>query len=287
MKIRFWGVRGSIASPGEATARTGGNTSCVEVRCGDRVFALDAGTGLRGLGDQLQREAAREGRPVELTLLLSHLHWDHIQGLPFFGPIYAPGTRIHVAGPTAPELSLRDALAQQMRPPTFPVAFEDLPSHLETRSLRHGTRFEVDDVSIRVAKLNHPGGGVLAFRLDWKGRSVVYATDTEHYACVDPVLAKLAHGADVLIYDAQYRPEEYSGEVGMPKVGWGHSTFAAGTELAHAANVGTLVLFHHDPARDDEGVDAIEADARARFASTEAAREGRELVLPAREREAA
>lgn len=285
MTIRFWGVRGSIASPGEATARTGGNTSCVEVRCGAQVIAFDAGTGLRGLGERLLREAA--GADVDVTLLLSHLHWDHIQGLPFFAPIYVPGTRIHVAGPATPELSLRDALAQQMRPPTFPVLFEELPSHLETRPIRHGSRLERGDVVIRAAKLNHPGGGVLAYRVDWRGRSVVYATDTEHYACVDPVLAKLAHGADVLIYDAQYRPEEYRGEVGFPKVGWGHSTYQAGAELAHAAEVGTLVLFHHDPARDDAAVDAIEADARALFPRTEAAREGRELVLPAAEREAA
>ena len=287
MEIRFWGVRGSIASPGEATARTGGNTSCVEVRCGDRVIALDAGTGLRGLGDLLLREAMRTGKNVELTLLLSHLHWDHIQGLPFFAPIYVPGTRIHVAGPAAPELSLRDAIAQQMRPPTFPVLFEDLPSHLETRALRHLSRLELDDVVVRAAKLNHPGGAVLAFRIDWGGRSVVYATDTEHYACVDPVLAKLAHGADVLIYDAQYLPEEYRGEVGMAKLGWGHSTYEAGAELAHAAGVGTLVLFHHDPTRDDAAVEAIETRARALFPSTEAAREGRTLRLPIRKREAA
>ncbi|MBX3250387.1 MAG: MBL fold metallo-hydrolase [Myxococcales bacterium] len=280
MTIRFWGVRGSIASPGVATAGVGGNTSCVEVRCGDRVFALDAGTGLRGLGDQLLREA--RGRDVHLTLLLSHLHWDHIQGLPFFAPLYVPGTRLYAAGLATPELSLRDAFAQQMCPPTFPVRFEDLPAHVETRPLRHGARIELDDVVVRAAKLNHPGGGVLAYRLDWRGRSVVFATDTEHYACVDPILARLAEGADVLIYDAQYRPEEYRGEVGPPKVGWGHSTFEAGAALAEAAGVGQLVLFHHDPARDDAGVAAIEADARALFPHTEAAREGRTLRLPAR-----
>lgn len=287
MDIRFWGVRGSIASPGESTARTGGNTSCVEVRCGERVIALDAGTGLRGLGDALMREAVRTGKSVELTLLLSHLHWDHIQGLPFFAPIYVPGTRIHVAGPAAPELSLRDALAQQMRPPTFPVLFEDLPSHLETRALRHLSQLQLGDVSVRAAKLNHPGGAVLAFRIDWCGRSVVYATDTEHYACVDPVLAKLAQGADVLIYDAQYLPEEYRGEVGMSRLGWGHSTYEAGAELAAAAGVGTLVLFHHDPTRDDAGVEALEARAQSLFPQTEAAREGRTLRLAVPKREAA
>lgn len=287
MQIRFWGVRGSIASPGESTAKVGGNTSCVEVRCGDRVIALDAGTGLRGLGDLLMREATREGRSVELTLLLSHLHWDHIQGLPFFGPIYAPGTRVHVAGPTTPELALRDAIAQQMRPPTFPVLFEELPSHVETRTLRHGSRFDLDGVVVRAVKLNHPGGGVLAYRIDWCGRSVVYATDTEHYACIDPTLLRLARGADVLIYDSQYLPEEYRGDVGMARVGWGHSTYEAGAALAHEAGVGTLVLFHHDPARDDAAVEAIEARARALFPATEAAREGRVLALPAATSEAA
>lgn len=276
MRVRFFGVRGSIASPGEHTAGVGGNTSCVEVQVGPTRLILDAGTGIRRLGTELMGAPG----PVEATLLLSHLHWDHIQGLPFFAPIYVPGTRLRICGEGSPELGLREALALQMRPPTFPVLWEDLPSQLSYRSLRHGQRLMIDDVEVRCAKLNHPGGGVLAYRIEHGGRAVVFATDTEHYECVDPTLLKLALGADVLIYDAQYLPEEYRGEVGMAKVGWGHSTYEAGALLARAAGVGRLVLFHHDPARDDAGVAALEARARAAFEHCEAAREGREIVLP-------
>ncbi len=280
MTVRFFGVRGSIASPGESTAGFGGNTSCVEVRVGDTRLILDSGTGIRALGGLLLQDPAAQAKGVEATLLLSHLHWDHIQGLPFFAPIYMPHTKLRICGEGSPELGLREALSLQMRPPTFPVLWEDLPAQLSYRTLRHGQRFVIDDVEVRCAKLNHPGGGVLAYRLEHGGRSVVFATDTEHYECIDPTLLKLALGADVLIYDAQYLPEEYRGDVGMAKVGWGHSTYEAATKLARAAGVGRLVLFHHDPSRDDAGVQALEDRARAEFDRTECAREGREIVMP-------
>ena len=282
MKIRFWGVRGSIASPGPATAGVGGNTTCVEVQCGETRLILDAGTGLRGLGDAIMRE----GRPAEAALLFSHLHWDHIQGLPFFTPIYVPTTRLQIIGQGTPELPLKDAIMQQMRPPTFPVRWEDLPSHVEFRTIAPGRTFRVGEAEVQSARLNHPGGGVIAYRIEHEGRSVVFATDTEHYACVDPTLLRLAKGADVLIYDSQYTPEEYAGEVGPAKVGWGHSTFVAGAELARAAGVERYFLTHHDPARDDAAVDAIEARARALFEGAEAAREGRVVELAARARAA-
>lgn len=276
MKIRFWGVRGSIASPGPATAEVGGNTTCVEVQCGETRLILDAGTGLRALGDSMLREG-----PVEAALLFSHLHWDHIQGLPFFTPIYLPTTRLQIVGQGAPDLPLKDAITQQMRPPTFPVRWEDLPSYVEFRTISPGRTFRVGEALVQSARLNHPGGGVIAYRIEWEGRSVVFATDTEHYACVDPTLLRLAQGADVLIYDSQYTPEEYAGEVGPAKVGWGHSTFLAGAELAKAAEVGRYFLFHHDPARDDAGVAEIEARAQELFENAEAAREGRVIELSA------
>jgi len=277
IEVRFWGVRGSVPTPGPETARVGGNTSCVEVRCGDERLILDAGTGLRSLGQRCVAEG-----PLEATLLLSHLHWDHIQGLPFFAPMFMSSTRLQIMGPSTPEEPLSRVLAQQMRPPTFPIRWDDLPAHLAYRGLRHGQRIRIGSFEVRVAKLNHPGGGVLAYRVEAHGRSVVYATDTEHYECVDPTLAKLALGADVLVYDAMYTPEEYRGEVGMAKVGWGHSTFEAGAEVAEAAGVGELVLFHHDPTRDDDAVDAIVERARERFADTRAAREGLRLELSPR-----
>jgi phosphoribosyl 1,2-cyclic phosphodiesterase len=273
LSIRFWGVRGSCPAPGPETAGVGGNTSCVEVVAGETHIALDAGTGLRKMGAAM----AATGKPVDLTVLLSHVHWDHIQGLPFFGPIYAPGTRLHVAG-GATTTPLRDTLRRQMSAPSFPVDWNDLPSKLETTELRDGSRFAVGDANVRVARANHPDA-VFAYRIEHGGRAVVYATDTEHYACVDPRLVSLARDADVLVYDAQYLPEEYAGLAGPSRVGWGHSTYAAGAALAREAGVRRLVLFHHDPARTDDGVAAIEQRARDEFEDVVAAREGMTIEL--------
>lgn len=276
ISIRFWGVRGSIAAPGPETASVGGNTSCVEVVCGASRFILDSGTGIRALGDALMKQG-----PVQATLLLSHHHWDHIQGLPFFTPIYLPATQLTVIGPQTDRLSNIDVLEHQMSSPVFPVRLEELPCSLDTREVMVGDVLELGDTRIVVAKANHPGG-CLAYRLEHAGRSVVYATDTEHYSCVDPALRTLAAGADVLIYDAQYTPAEYRGEHGPSKVGWGHSTYEDAAKLAHAADVAQLVLFHHDPRRDDRSVAELERKAQALFAGAVAAREGMLIELGAR-----
>ncbi|WP_437896963.1 MBL fold metallo-hydrolase [Sorangium sp. So ce124] len=268
MEIKFWGVRGSIASPGPETAAVGGNTSCVEVRCGSSRIILDAGTGVRKLGDALLREG-----PVEATVLLSHLHWDHIQGLPFFVPAYLPSSRLSIVGSAHGIGSLREVLSTQMAAPSFPVRMDELGAQIAVREARPGEAFDVGEVHVRIAKLNHPGG-VLAYRVEHEGRSVVYATDTEHYACVDPALRTLADGADVLIYDAQYTPEEYRGDGGRSKVGWGHSTYVAGAEIARACGARKLILFHHDPQRTDAGVAEIERLSRELFPASVAAREG-------------
>ncbi len=263
LSIHFHGVRGSIAAPGINTARVGGNTSCVEVIAGDTRIVLDAGTGLRALGDRLISSG-----PSATTILLSHLHWDHIQGLPFFTPIYVPGNWVEVVTGANGVMPLEQALRRQMSAPFFPVEFDDVKPQLRWREPRVSEAFAIGDVRVTMAKLNHPDP-VYGYRLDYAGASIVYATDTEHFACVDPHLARLAHGADVLIYDAQYTPEEYPG-----KVGWGHSTWEAAIRLANAAGVRQLVLFHHDPRRSDEQVAALEARAASVRPGTSAAREG-------------
>lgn len=272
-EVRFWGVRGSIASPGAETAGVGGNTSSLEVRCRNTRLLLDAGTGIRALGDALLAEG-----DVDATILLSHLHWDHIQGLPFFAPIYRPSTRLRICGPRGERTSLAAALAQQMASPGFPVAWNELPSHIETREVRHGERFRVGAIDVRAARLHHPGG-VLGYRLEAGGCAVVYATDNEHHRCVVPTISGLARGADLLIYDAQYTPAEYRGECGPGRAGWGHSTYEAAVEVARAAGVKQLVLFHHDPSRTDAGVEEIETRARSLFPNTAAAREGMALEI--------
>ena len=275
--VRFFGVRGSIATAGAATAAVGGNTSCVELTCGDERIILDAGTGLRPLGAEL----AKLGQ-VRASLLLSHFHWDHLQGFPFFVPAYVPGNRLAVWGclDQAGDLdaAVRRALAAQMAPPHFPVGLETMRASLSFHGVRPGGVFQIGSVTVSTASLRHPNGGA-AYRLDWGGRSVVYATDTEHDGDsgeLDRGLCRLAEGADLLIYDAQYTPEEY-----RRHVGWGHSTAEEGARLAAAAGVAQLVLFHHDPGHDDWQVARIEAATRARFPGTVAAREGLVIELPA------
>lgn len=276
LSVRFLGVRGSIATPGPAFAAVGGNTSCVEVTAGETRIILDAGTGLRTLGDERMATNLRHH-----TILLSHLHWDHLQGLPFFTPVYVPGHRIEIAtGPTGAR-PLTQAIPALFSAPFFPVEYATISDQLSLRELRANDRFTIGDITITMARLNHPDP-VYGFRLEAGGHSIVYATDTEHYACVDPTLKKLAAGADILIYDSQYLPEEYP-----QRVGWGHSTWQAGAELARAAGVPQLVMFHHDPGRTDAQVAELEAKARQALPGTVAAREGLVLVASDAERMAA
>jgi phosphoribosyl 1,2-cyclic phosphodiesterase len=264
MKLRFWGVRGSIPSPGVDTAGVGGNTSCVEVRCGGTRLVLDAGTGLRRLGDTMMAAQA-----LDATLLLSHFHWDHIQGLPFFVPAYLRQSELRVVGMRGAALTLEQTLATQMQAPVFPVRFDQLGARLALDEITPGASFALGDVRVRTALLDHPGGS-LGYRIEHGGNVVVYATDVELGGAAEPSLRALAHEADVLVMDAQYLPEEYRNA----KVGWGHSTFDAVARLARESRVKNLVLFHHDPTRSDAGVAAIEAAARELFPRTIAAREG-------------
>lgn len=273
LTVRFLGVRGSIATPG-AEKTAGGNTACVEVCAGDTRIILDAGTGLRTLGDERMAKGPRHS-----TILLSHLHWDHVAGLPFFTPIYVPGHRVEIASGPNGVMPHDEAIRSLFRAPFFPVDYSTLQDQISTRELRPNEKFTIGDITITMAKLNHPDP-VYGFRLEHGGQSIVYATDTEHFSCVDPTLKKLAAGADILIYDSQYTPEEYPS-----KVGWGHSTWLAGAELARAAGVPQLVLFHHDPNRTDAQLAAIEAEARHNLPGTVAAREG--MVLCARDAERA
>jgi phosphoribosyl 1,2-cyclic phosphodiesterase len=275
--VKFWGVRGSIASAGAATAQVGGNTSCVELRCGERgneeIIILDAGTGLRPLGaDLLDR-----GGPMRAHLLVSHLHWDHIQGFPFFVPAYLPGNRLTVHGPAGEGDAVGAVFAAQMRAPHFPVGLDAMKGSITFQPAIAGMTFAIGAATVKVAAARHPNG-CLAYRIESGGRSLVYATDTEHDAesgRVDENLLELAKGTDLLIYDAQYTPEEYR----AGKVGWGHSTAQEGARLAAAAGAGKLVLFHHDPSHDDWAVARIEAETRNQFAGTVAAREGLVITL--------
>ncbi|PAP78122.1 MBL fold metallo-hydrolase [Rubrivirga marina] len=272
MTVRFWGVRGSIPTPDPGFLGVGGNTACVEVRAADgTALVLDAGTGIRGLGYALAAEAA--GEPGEVHLALSHFHWDHLQGLPFFAPLYAPGQTVRFYAATDDD-RIHALLRGQMTSPYFPVPFGDLAAATETVRVRDGEPFEVGPMTVRPFPVNHPQGAH-GFRIEVDGASVVYATDYEHgSAAHDEGLREVAHGADLLISDAQYTPDEYA-----LRRGWGHTTWEHATALATRAEVGQLLLFHHDPSHDDDALGRICGLAKERFAETGLATEGLEVEL--------
>lgn len=276
-QVTFWGVRGSIAVPGPDTVGIGGNTSCVEVRCGHSILIFDGGTGLRLLGNQLLKEM-----PITAHLFFSHLHWDHIQGFPFFAPAFIKGNTIHMYGRKTTYGTVESALAGQMEHPNFPVMLNQLGSTLNFHDLHQGDSVEPDPgLTIVAEEGNHPGG-VFAYRVDYQGKSIVYATDTEHRDenKPEPALVKLCENADIFIYDSMYTPEEYTGQQGgLNKVGWGHSTFVAGAGIAKAANVKQYVLFHHDPDQNDEAVRQKEKRSQALFPNSMCAYEGLTLKL--------
>ena len=271
MKVSFWGTRGSVPVSGEQYRETGGNTPCIEVEHQGYRLILDGGTGLRALG------AAVGWQPIEGCLLFSHFHWDHIQGVPFFSPAFHPGSQLTFAGvPGA--LGVRESLARQMEPPTFPIGPELLVGVKGYLDVRPGASFEVGPFRVTATPQPHPNG-VAAYRIEAGGRSLVYATDVEHGGQEDRALLAAAEGADLLVHDAQYHWAEYVGQAGPPRRGWGHSTWLEAVSAAQRARVRALALFHHDPARDDRGVAEIEALACERFPAAFAARQGQELIL--------
>lgn len=262
MRVRFWGTRGSIPTPGKDTVRYGGNTACVEVRIGDIILILDAGSGIRNLGMALCQEF--ENKPLRAYLLVTHLHWDHIQGLPFFKPIYRSGNKIIVCGHAEMDDRLRPIFAGQMDNVHFPLEFGDLPSEVNFFGVGD-EEFEIEEVQIHTYPLHHPGGGV-AYRISHESRSLVFATDNEicHSKAasgqdqaapgvvLDTGIIEFIRNADLAILDAQYTNVEYPG-----RIGWGHSAAEDAVEVALRAGVKNLALFHHDPERTDDEIDLI------------------------------
>lgn len=288
MRVRFWGVRGSIAVSGPQFIRTGGNTSCVEVEAAGERLILDGGTGLRALGDGLMAGAARSaGAPVRTTILFSHVHWDHIQGVPFFAPAFHPDTELCFVGVQRPGAGgIRSALAAQMRPPNFPITLDMLRARVRFCDILPDQPVEIGPFRVLPLDIPHPDGAS-AFRIEAGGRSFVYATDIEHGASLRSEVLRLAEGADLLVHDAQYTRAEYRGEAvdgraGFPRVGWGHSSWEEAVEVAAAASAGRLALFHHDPRRGDAEVERLEAlasQAAPARCRVQAAREGAVFAL--------
>jgi phosphoribosyl 1,2-cyclic phosphodiesterase len=264
--VRFWGVRGSIACPGEATARYGGNTACVEMRCGDRLLIFDAGTGLRLLGNALD-----DGAVVDADHFFSHSHFDHIIGLPFFCPAYKPENRFEVwAGHLNPDFTIEQALRLAMQAPLFPVPLDVFKAEMNFHDFSAGATLEPRaGIRVRTAALNHPDGAT-GYRVEYGGKSVCYVTDTEHVmGAPDQNILALIADADIVIYDSTYTDEEFE-----TYINWGHSTWQEGVRLCQAASVGTLVIFHHDPGHDDATMDRIADEAATAFPGAIVAREG-------------
>ncbi|MBZ0140985.1 MAG: MBL fold metallo-hydrolase [Pseudorhodoplanes sp.] len=270
--VRFWGVRGSIPCPGPATARFGGNTACVEVRCGDRLIICDGGTGIRALGDELMRS----GAALDADILLSHCHIDHVGGLPFFAPFYSPAHRFRLwAGHLLPALTLEDALRSLMSHPLFPIEAEVFQADIGYRDFRAGESIDLrGGIKVRTAPLDHPGGAT-GYRIDFAGRSLAYLTDNEiRPGGPEPALVALARGVDLAIYDCAYTDEEIGA-----KAGWGHSSWRQGLALADAAGIGAFCLFHHAPEHDDACMTRIAAQAQAARTRTMTAAEGDVIEL--------
>lgn len=272
VQIRFWGVRGSTPTPQPENLRYGGNTSCVEVRANGHIYIFDCGTGFRILGKELAREF--EGKPLHAHIFLSHFHWDHIQGIPFFLPLYNSRDNTFYFHSSSRTRRLKNALEDQMSDPYFPVDMTAMQARRNFCDIEED-RIEFDDIVVQSRWLNHPQG-CLGFRLETKDKIIVYATDNEPgHSIFDKNVRSLAEGADILIYDAQYLPEEYEAQ----KRGWGHSHWREAVNIAIESGTKELVLFHHDPDHTDPCIDSIVTDARNYYPKVRGASEGLEIRL--------
>lgn len=268
--VTFWGVRGSIACSGGAFVRYGGNTACVEARIGGASFVFDAGTGLMPLGRRMA-----EAEPSTCHILLSHAHWDHICGFPFFGPCYDARWRIHVhAGNMAADGGVRQVLMGQMQAPYFPVPLSAMAADIRFADFDPGESLTLGEgVTVKTAPLNHPGG-CTGYRLEWAGKSLAYITDSELVPGCNDAAVALMRGVDLVLFDATYTEAEYES-----RKGWGHSTWQDAVRHARAAGAKQLALIHHDPAHDDEFMQEVERAAQARWPHVFVAREGTTVVL--------
>jgi phosphoribosyl 1,2-cyclic phosphodiesterase len=266
--VRFWGVRGSIACSGPRTARYGGNTSSLEVRCDERMLLFDAGTGLRYCGIELMKNGPAS---LDADLFLTHTHFDHVVGLPFFKPFFKPQNRFRLwAGHLAEGMTLRRALGEFMMSPLFPVPPQVFRARMEYREFKAGdTLRPADGIAVRTAPLNHPDGAT-GYRIDYGGRSICYLSDTEHVpGALDRSILGLIAGADLVIYDSMYTDAEYD-----TYVGWGHSTWQEGVRLCRAAGAKRLAVFHHDPEHDDEMLDGIAREVAKELPGSIVAKDG-------------
>ncbi len=278
MRVRFWGVRGTIPVPGPDTIRIGGNTSCVEVYTPDKqLIIIDAGSGIRRLGQTLEKE--HPGRIIG-NILISHTHWDHIQGFPFFTPVFGRSNRFVLVGQKRVGQRLEQILAGQFIAPYLPYRYNSLPADLLVKEVGEDETLIIgDNTVVKVANLNHPGG-CLGFRIENNGAVFTYCSDVSHGDdAFDPNVLKLAEGADLLVHDSHFGTTEERNKFAH----WGHSSWEEAAQVALEANVGTLALFHYSPDLDDDSVERILDQTKKIFPRTILATEGLELNLPLHE----
>lgn len=299
ISVTFWGVRGGYPKPGPTTNKFGGNTTCLEIRAGCHLIIIDAGTGIIGLGEKLIAQHQADEKPIVATLLFTHTHHDHTQGFPFFMPSYLGSSVLYIFGPKWLHQDLEVVLAHAMLPPVFPVTLDELRSMRLIRNLSESDMIVLDepDAPPRVCNVYRESGecspwevrvrgmrsyahpqGVFVYRVEMGDSKLVFATDVEGYAGGDRQLIQFAHGADLLVHDAEYTAEEYLAG-NSAKQGWGHSTWEMAIEVAQAAGVKKLVLTHHNASHSDAFLEDIERQAQELFPETMMAREGLTLEI--------
>lgn len=262
IRLKLWGVRGSLPAPGTQTKVFGGNTSCIEVRCGEEIFIFDAGSGIRELGLDLLKSM-----PVKARIFFTHYHWDHISGFPFFVPAYIPGNEFHIYGESKRRRSPKKILSGQMVFPYFPVTLSSMRAKLVFNTVKVGATLKFGNVTIKTHRLNHPFEA-MGYKIDYKDSSVAYITDYEHFDQEDTSLIEFVKGADAMIYDSAFNEAEY-----VTKQGWGHSTWEQGVKLAKAGQVKSLIISHHEPTHDDSHMEKVEKEAKEVFPNSIVARE--------------
>ncbi len=294
-EVTFWGVRGGYPVPGPGTVRYGGNTTCLEVRVGEHIIIIDAGTGIVPLGHKLSEEVARQGSQLTALVLLTHTHHDHIQGFPFFAPAYSPGTTLNIFGPKLFPSDLEEVLRRSMTSPRFPVSLDELPCERRIGILRdremivltrpdalpqvgHILRDQMTppNDAVKITALRSPShpDGITFYRIEYQGRVMVFATDTEGYVGGNQNLIRFTQGVDLLIHDAELTEEEY-----LSRQGWGHSTWQMACDIGRQARVQRLALTHHNAMHNDAFLDAVEKQAQAEMPNAFLSKEGMTIDL--------
>ncbi|MCT4621224.1 MAG: MBL fold metallo-hydrolase [Marinisporobacter sp.] len=268
--ILFWGVRGSTPSISKDTIEFGGNTPCIQINAGKHLLIIDAGTGLCQLGKKLMEQKEN----ISAHIFISHTHWDHVQGIPFFLPFYEKENQFKIYGEIKNNIPFSQVIKSLMKPPYFPVTWDTIKADCSFYEISQGDVIFLDnDLVVKTLRLNHPDDA-LGFRIEFQGKSCCYISDIEHKEIADPQILQFIENTDVLIYDASFTEEEY-----IHKKGWGHSTWEKGIELTQQASAKKLILFHHDTYRYDEELASIETQAQKIYPNTFAAKEGMELHL--------